>query len=431
MNLRRLGELYVSCVDILHQLCQADRFNAFVSIRNQALEKFRKAKRDFLGPKKAGKKKTDGEDEKAPEDGDVNGDEEAEETAFKPKITQKEFLAAEKAYNKSIEAFDNGIRKLISRTEPLGFDRYFNSYYCFMHDPEMLHVEQLKQSAPPPELKKLELPLNPSRSWHFIDTKALFDQFLGCLDTRGTRENELFEACSTLTVLKRRLLDDKGENTRASAREREKEELERRLHNARAACSGDEGRRSGRLAGNMLHEVNKLEAELDAMAKAHEEEERLEQLGREQASDYSLLTGFQMVRDLDLRKHSALYLEDVTCDKLWINKKTSGNGTLQILAEAFLSMEELCNTLSPWRREDMSREVWRTQLSDVSVNWAKDCVMQLGPAPKEEKEKGGDGEEPSPSKKQKVDDRPFQANVASTIRVSDALMYMLRHVAIR
>jgi hypothetical protein len=339
---------------------------------------------------------------------------------FKPKISKKEFLAAEKNYNKAMEAFDNGIRKLVSRTEPLGFDRNFNSYYCFVHDPEMMHVEQLKQANLPPEIKRLGATLNPSSSWHFIDTKPLFDQFLGCLDVRGTRENELYEVGSTLTILKRNLQDDKKDNARPIARAREKEALEKRLENARTACDVEEGRRSGRLAGQAIDEVRKLEVELQQMLKDHEKEEQLEKLGRERASDYTVLTGLESVTDLGFGKRDAFSLQNVHCHELWLNKKNGGNGTLYAVAEALLEMEAMCNELSPWRREDMTRETWRKQLSEVSANWAKECTMKLGPSPKEPTESSsateGDGE--SPSKKQRVDNRVFLANIASTVRVS-------------
>ena len=399
--------------------------------KNQALSKFRKARNDFEGPanKKPVKKKTDSEEgAKASEDGEANNEsEEGKEKyePFKPKITKKEYLAAEKSYNKALEAYDNGIRKLVSRTEPLGFDRNFNSYYCFVHDPEMMHVEQLKQANLPPELKRLGVTLNPASSWHFIDTKPLYDQFLGCLDIRGTRENELFEVSSTLTILKRKLQDDKKDNTRAAARLREKEALEKRLENARTACDAEEGRRSGRLAGQAIDEVRKLESELEEMLRSHENEEQMEKLGRERASDYTVLTGLEMVTELGGGKRDAFSLQDVPCHELWMNKRAGGNGTLNAVAEALLEMEAMCDELSPWKRKDMTRDAWRQKLSDVSSIFTKECVLKLGPSPKEpakEDKNVGDSEKQSPTKKQRIDDRPMMANIVSTVRVSSDIL---------
>jgi histone H1/5 len=401
--------------------------------KNQAMFKFRKARSDFEGPtRKQAKKKIDSEESgKLHEAGDANNEAEEgneKEEPFKPKISKKDFLAAEKNYNKAMEAFDSGIRKLVSRTEPLGFDRNFNSYYCFVHDPEMMHVEQLKQANLPPEIKRLGVTLNPSSSWHFIDTKPLFEQFIGCLDVRGTREHELYEVSSTLTILKRNLQDDKKDNARPMARAREKEALEKRLENARTACDAEEGRRSGRLAGQAIDEVKKLEVELQLLLEDHEKEEQLEKLGRERASDYTVLTGLEMVTDLGSGKRDVFSLQDVPCHELWLNKKAGGNGTLHAVAEALLEMEVMCNELSPWRREDMTRDAWRKQLSEVSSNWAKECTLKLGPSPKEPAESSTatdkDSESQSPSKKQKVDERPFLANTASIVRVSFACHYI-------
>lgn len=396
--------------------------------KNQALMKFRKARNDYEGPKRQPKRKTDGEESgKATEDikgKEESGDSGEKDTPFVPKISKKEFQAAEKNYHKSIEAFDNGIRKLISRSEPLGFDRNYNSYYCFIHDPEMMHVEQLKQSNLPPELKRLGLALNPASSWHFIDTKALYDQLLGCLDTRGIRENELYEVGSTLTILKRKLKDDKSDNTRTAARLREKEALENKLANARTACDNEEGRRSGRLASHAIDDVRKFEAELEVMCQSHEEEECLEKLGRERACDYSLLTGLNMVADLVPGKYSPGALEEAPCYELWMNKKSGGNGTLQVIAEALLEMESMCNELSPWRRTDMTRDGWRKQLTNLSSTWVKECEMKLGPSFKESANEGSTDEEgyqkqySSPSKKPRLDDRSFLAHIVSGLRVS-------------
>ena len=415
--------------------------------KNSAFQKFRKARADFEGPKRpikkkkesdeSDKKKDGDETDKAEDDGKANdesGVEAEKEEPFKPKISKKEFLAAEKAYNKALEAFDNGIRKLVSRTEPLGFDRNFNSYYCFVHDPTMMHVEQLKQSNLPPEIKRLGLALNPSSSWHFIDTKALFDQFLDSLDTRGIRENELYEVGSTLTILKRKLQDDKKENTRAVARLREKEALEKKLENARTACDAEEGRRSGRLAGQAIDEVRKLEVELEQMLEAHGEEERLEQLGRDRACDYSLLTGLQMIAELGSGQNIAIELENVPCHELWLSKKAGGNGTIKAVADALLELEAMCHELSPWRRKDMAREAWRKQLSDASTKWAKECVMKIGPScderANESPNKDGNNESQSPTKKQRVDDRPFMANIVSVIRVSSTIFITSRLIRI-
>lgn len=406
--------------------------------RRAAVVKFNKVRLAYEGPKKPTRpKKASSEGDSKDDDkknDDVEDKKEEDEKPFVPTATKKQFEAAEKAHMKAIDAYENGLNKLISRTEPLCFDRNFNAIYFFRHDPTMLHIEEIKQTRKslPSEIKSLGPELTPFSNWHFIDTKPLFEQFISSLDDRGQRENETLQICSNITVLKRKLLDDKNVNNRALAREREKEGLERRLENAKSACDAEDGRRSGRLAGMAQSEQKKVEAEIELMTKAHTEEERQEKLGREQASDYSVLTGLQMVKDLfagqrSTRSHKntavveneATLLANVPSHKLWMDNKTGGNGTLNILVDALIAFEKKCNDLSPWAREDITREAWRKQLSDASCAWAIDCVMQLGRSADDIAGEDGGDEQLSPTKKQKIEPVSGTSlmSIVNTVRV--------------
>ena len=376
----------------LHELQKAKR---------AALVKYNKVRLAYEGPKKSSKSKKVDIDTKKDDEANGTKDEaeeekEEEEKPFVPTATKKQFESAQKAWIKSHEAFENGITKLVSRSEPIGFDRHHNAFYVFRHDPEMVHIERLKPMSLMDELKLLGVELNPFSSWHVIDTKPLFEQFLGCLDDRGVRERETLYELRELTILKRRLHDGRKDNTRVQSREKEMENLQRRLENAKSACDAADGRRSGRLAGNAEDELKKIEEEIKTTLKVHQEEERQEKAGRERASNYFSLTGLQSLIDLhasagkkvtrrnrkseDVDVKRNFSLADVTCDKLWWDEKIGGNGTVNLLVNALLEMEEKCNDLSPWRREDTTRQEWRKQLSDVSVAWTQDCQMQLGPS---------------------------------------------------
>lgn len=87
------------------------------------------------------------------------------------------------------------------------------------------------------------------KSWHCIDQRSLFDNFVASLDKRGIRENALLEKLTGEgSVNVRRLLVDSAKKKDIfAARQREEEDFERRLNNAMIA-SADRGRRSGRLA---------------------------------------------------------------------------------------------------------------------------------------------------------------------------------------
>ena len=133
------------------------------------------------------------------------------------------------------------MKNLVLRTEPIGQDRNFNTYYFFHHDPGMIHVEMNRNAQDSILLTK---------SWHCIDHKSTFDEVNSTLDLRGVREYALHETLigtSGGPNLKRYLSDNNKKNSLIQARKREEEAFERRLNNALIA-SADQGRRSGRLA---------------------------------------------------------------------------------------------------------------------------------------------------------------------------------------
>lgn len=232
---------------------------------------------ESLSKKKNGKGSKENSKENTTEDS-----EEKEEAApkFKPTATKKQFVSAcdvqkllrmaisdthlfvslstqesaAKAQQKAHDVYEKGLRTLTARTEPVGYDRNFNAVYYFNHDPDKLYVEI---SKPPPTADDDYLPpdmLMKRYSWHVIETKSLFDAFTSSLDTRGKRESNLHDELVGPTgghySLKRGLYDDLKEKNDHAARMRHREDLNRRLENAKIACLEEEddgGRRSGRL----------------------------------------------------------------------------------------------------------------------------------------------------------------------------------------
>lgn len=161
--------------------------------------------------------------------------------------------SAAKAQQKAHDAYIKGLRNLTARTEPVGYDRNHNSVYFFNHDPDRLYVEISK--PPTPETDRIPQDfLFKKYVWHVIETKSLFDSYVSSLDTRGKRESnlkdELLGPAGGYSSLSRGLYDDLKEKREKAARLRQREELDRRLANARIACQAEEdesGRRSGRL----------------------------------------------------------------------------------------------------------------------------------------------------------------------------------------
>jgi len=430
---------------------RAAKLQELTKVKRNALIKYNRVRLQYEGPKKPIRQKKAAGDEddkgdKKKDDEEADADSKEEGKPFVPTATKKQFETAEKAYFRALEALDKGLTKLIARSEPIAFDRNHNAIYFFQHDPTMLHVETLttRESTIPPEIKKLGVEYTPASVWHFIDTKSLFEQYVGSMDRRGTREREALEVCNDLTLLKRKLQDDKESNSRELARKKEKEDLERRLENAKSACDAEDGRRSGRLVGLAQGELKAVEEEIKELAKAHEEEERQEKIGRDNASDYSLLTGLQTLTELyggqrstrSNRKSDNIVQTDVEllanapCHKLWVDERIGGNGTLNILVESLFALEKKCNDLSPWSRQDITREAWRKQLSDASFAWAIDCEMQLGPLAdnKKSSSEGSNSTSPSPAKKRKVDPAASKESlnkIITTVKVSIRCGYTL------
>ena len=112
----------------------------------------------------------------------------------------------------------------------------------------MIHIEINKNSN-----KELQQ----GKSWHCIDNKTLFDNFVSSLDIRGVRENALYDSMvgSGGSGLKRFLSDSDKKNGLLLARKREEEDFERRLNNALIG-SAELGRRSGRLASVAKVSIN-------------------------------------------------------------------------------------------------------------------------------------------------------------------------------
>ena len=156
---------------------------------------------------------------------------------------------------KAISAYEKGLKKLIARSKPIGYDRNQNAVYFFQHDPDALYIEanttnNASSSSLHPNSSSMSVQKSTNKSWHVIDSKILFDDFLSSLDSRGIRESKLLDAITSIGGLKRNLFDDCKRRNMLIARKKEEEEYARKLENARIACDTEEagGRRSGRLA---------------------------------------------------------------------------------------------------------------------------------------------------------------------------------------
>jgi len=125
-----IGEDMAACEEEMMELKRAKR---------AADAKLRKVRLAFERPKKPAKKATaddkDGDSKDKSKNAPANADEndegqneiEKKKEPFKPTATKKQFKAAKKAQQKASDAYEKGTRKLVARTEPIGYGRNFNA----------------------------------------------------------------------------------------------------------------------------------------------------------------------------------------------------------------------------------------------------------------------------------------------------------------
>ena len=338
--------------------------------------KFRKVRFAFEGPKKAKKEVSSGAKVEDEENGE--GEKETGE-AFKQTATKKEFESAARAQQKANDAYEKGIRRLVARTEPIGYDRSHSAVYCFPRDPEVLYVEELRAPSSSPEHLLPDDHQFHRRSWHVIETASLFDAFTESLDVRGKREQDLYEAmlgpAGGQQSLRRYLHNDVKEQAEKSSRRREKEVLLKRLEAARVKCDEEKGRRSGRLADQAEEELARAQNELEEFDQNIVSQSFGKLLSRDDLTGLSILRSFDSGQDRRETRRSREKKEslvfstaNLTCSKLVPSGNIDGTGIVGILVSRLLSVEESCQLVSPWEPQD-KRKSWIEKVESAVHLW--------------------------------------------------------------
>ena len=344
--------------------------------------KFRKVRLGYEGPKQKTKKVADDSKEGA-------DDSKNEKEAFKPTATKKQFEAANRAQQRASENYEKGIRKLVARTEPVGYDRNHHAVYCFRHDPEVLYVEELRPASGTASSLPLDLHF-PRRSWHIIEQTSLFDLFTSSLDVRGKRERDLYEELlgppGAKQSLRRFLHDDVKEQAKVNTRLKEKEALRKRLEIARVKCDEEQGRRSGRLAGQAEVELSQIEEEIRVL-----EQEASGDKPVVDERDFAELTGLEDLRRFDkagqmdqrrsreVKVNKMRYVPLMSCSDLSGTGNIDGTGIVGMVVSELLDIEELCDSLAPWERTDEERNEWISKLESAVHAWNSMTPNLLGP----------------------------------------------------
>jgi hypothetical protein len=113
-----------------------------------------------------------------------------------------------------------------------------------------------------------------------------------------------------------------------------------------------------------------------------------------QVPNYDELTGLQLLRKFDAvgrretrlsreRKAAAVTkaLSDMPCTKLIPSGNIDDTGLVGYVVSEMLHLEERCNKLSPWERDDVSRDRWIADLEDRIHSWNSINQVVIGPPP--------------------------------------------------
>ena len=360
--------------------------------KREADNKFRKVRLAFEGPKKkkptasAAPTEKEGDAKEAPVD--ENGEE--TEPVFKPTATRKQFESAQRAQLKAHDAYEKGIRRLVARTEPIGYDRDFNAVYSFSHDPEVIYVEDKRAPARVDPSVPAELQMN-RFSWHIIENTSIFDAFASSLDIRGRREHDLYEELvgpsGPQHSLRRFLHDDVKSLTEAAQHEKAKEELQRKIDIAKIKCDEEKGRRSGRLADQAEIELFTLQEEMQKLDKKISHPEEVEKESR----DYYDLSGIYLLekfenagrvetrRTREKKESIGRPIPLIRCSKMMPSGNIDGSGVVGLIVSNLLEVEERCQKLSPWDKNGISRSTWISRLEENVHSWFTVSPFLLGP----------------------------------------------------
>jgi hypothetical protein len=370
---------------------RGDQLVELLKAKRIADAKFRKVRLEFEGPKsssssknkKGDNAKDDGENAAATDDADEETDK--ADKPFKPTVSKRQFEAAKKAQEKANDAYEQAIKNLVARTEPIGFDRNHNAVYCFRHDPEVLYIEEKK----PPSSFAQNIPadmLANKYSWHVIETTSLFDQYVASLDVRGRREHDLYDALvgpqDSHPSLRKYLYDDVKEKADAKAKLKEMEALQERLKIAQIKCDEESGRRSGRLAGQAEMELMQIQMEIADL------EKRVagQQPASENPRNYLELTGYDLLKKFETEgrvetrrtrekkaEAKARKIPLKHCSKIYSTGNIDGTGIVGMLVNHMLEIEERSNALVPWDRTDEARSAWISKVESAVHAWNDMC----------------------------------------------------------
>lgn len=279
------------------------------------------------------------------------------------------------------EAYERGLKTLVARSEPFGFDRHFNQYYWFSHDPEFIFIEMTRSVTGLAEHLPTEVQMLRT-SWHAIDKVSMLDLLASSLDVRGNRERALHESLvgtsdAPQQALKRFVYDDVKQKNAIENFEKERQEVEQKLEAVRLNILRleEEGRRASRFQTDQIME---LESQIAVI------EKKIVNASIVYLPDYVELTGLGTLRKFDTKaKRHARRLESenlapMPCTMLVPSRNNNRTGIVGWIVDEILHVEALCQDLVPWEAAE-TRKRWIADLEKLAASWNESTTFVVGP----------------------------------------------------
>lgn len=348
-----------------------------------------------------------------------------------PSVSEAKVESARRAQQKATSAYEKNCKSQRIRTEKIGEDRNYHAVYHFWNDPQLVFV--LHKGKNMPSQASFKVPdLNTYRTtWYTLDKRSVVEKYLESLDVRGKRESALQEALRPACKF---VHDDIKILNDQKAVLKEKQELQRKLENAKLKC--EFGRKSGRLAAQSEQEFSVLQAEIDLL------EECITEVKKEPVKvNLEFETGLEVLREFDrqeehdqrrraTRRDTQKQQEDededklpkLQCSRLWGTGNIDGTGIVGSIVWNLLELEERVESLASWENGDRKR--WIANLENAAHSWHVGSPPMLEDDDTNTPVSSPEGE--NAAKKQKTVGTPGSVGSASSAVTSSQVLSMLK-----
>ncbi|CAJ1946516.1 unnamed protein product [Cylindrotheca closterium] len=291
-------------------------------------------------------------------------------------VSEAQLDSAKRSQQKATSLYEKAMQQKRIRTLPIGCDRQHNEYFHFHNDPSRLFVRKRGKTIPstfPFKLQDLE---SFRGTWQSVDERSVLEAVKESLDVRGERELGLSRALEPVCKM---VFDDIKESSEIKQQQKGKEELERKLENAKLKC--EFGRKSGRLVAQSEKEVFSLQAEVDSLEHNIGSQNKIEEV------DVEEITGLNALRSFDksgtVSRASDMHSSEpenyrpihVQCSNLWSTGGNNGTGLVGCIIRDLLQLEERVERLTS--ATSINRRTLISNLESASQAWHANIVSSV------------------------------------------------------